>query len=133
MKVDAKKKLVTKYETTGANVHDSQVFDKLVDENDEAVLADSAYLSEEAREHLLECNCQDFIQLKGYRNHPLSEEDKKANKGRSRIRVRVEHVFGRMSQMAMDRLRTIGKERAHHQIGLSNLVYNMDRYAFLMR
>ena len=132
-KVDAKSKLVTKYETTEASVHDSRMFDKLVDESDEAVLADSAYLSEEAREHLLECNCQDFIQLKGYRNHPLSEEDKKANKGRSRIRVRVEHVFGRMSQMAMDRLRTIGKERAHHHIGLSNLVYNMDRFAFLMR
>ena len=131
--MDAKSKLVTKYETTEASVHDSRMFDKLVDESDEAVLADSAYLSEEAREHLLECNCQDFIQLKGYRNHPLSEEDKKANKGRSRIRVRVEHVFGRMSQMAMDRLRTIGKERANHHIGLSNLVYNMDRFAFLMR
>ncbi|MDP7179619.1 MAG: transposase, partial [Verrucomicrobiota bacterium] len=72
-------------------------------------------------------------QLKGYRNHPLSQEDKKRNRLRSRIRVRVEHVFGRMSQMAMDRLRTIGKERAHHHIGLSNLVYNMDRFAFLMR
>ena len=46
VKVDAKKKLVTKYETTGANVHDSRLFDKLVDESDEAVLADSAYLSE---------------------------------------------------------------------------------------
>jgi len=72
-------------------------------------------------------------QIKGYRNHPLSEEDKKTNKGTSRIRARVEHVFGRMSQMAMNRLRTIGKERAHHHNGLSNLVYNMDRFAFLMR
>ena len=35
MKVDAKKKLVTKYETTGVNVHDSRMFDKLVDESDE--------------------------------------------------------------------------------------------------
>ena len=34
-------------------------------------------MRKEAREHLLECNCHDFIQLKGYRNHPLSEEDKK--------------------------------------------------------
>ena len=133
VKVDAQKKLVTKYETTGANVHDSQVFDKLVDEKDEAILGDSAYLSEEARERLLECNCQDFIQLKGYRNHPLDEEEKKRNKQRSRIRARVEHVFGRMSQLAMDRLRTIGNERAHHHNGMSNLVYNMDRYAFLMR
>lgn len=133
VKVDAKRKLVTKYETTGANVHDSQVFEKLVDERDEAVLADSAYLSEEAREHLLKCDCEDFIQLKGNRNGPLSEEDKKSNKLRSRIRVRVEHVFGRMKQLGMDRLRTIGKERAHHHNGMSNLVYNMDRYAFLMR
>jgi len=39
-------------------------------------LADSAYLSEEAREHLLECTCDGFIQLKGYRNHPLGEEEK---------------------------------------------------------
>jgi len=50
---------------------------------------------------------------------------------RSRIRVRCEHVFGRMTQMAMDRLRTIGLPRAGQHNGLCNLVYNMDRYAFL--
>ena len=53
MKVDAKSKLVMDFETTAANVHDSQMFKELVDEKDEAVLADSAYLSESAREHLL--------------------------------------------------------------------------------
>jgi hypothetical protein len=37
---------VTDYKTTEANVHDSQVFKELVDESD------SAYLSEEAREHI---------------------------------------------------------------------------------
>ena len=52
---------------------------------------------------------------------------------RSRIRVRCEHVFGRMSQLAMDRLRTIGLVRANQHNALSNLVYNMDRYAFLCR
>ena len=55
------------------------------------------------------------------------------NKLRSRIRVRCEHVFGRMTQMAMDRLRTIGLLRAGQHNGLCNLVYNMDRYAFLCR
>ena len=64
---------------------------------------------------------------------PLSQADKVRNKMRSRIRVRVEHVFGRMSQLAMDRLRSIGLVRARQHIGLSNLVYNMDRYAFLSR
>ena len=133
MKVDAKSKLVMDFETTAANVHDSQMFKELVDEKDEAVLADSAYLSESAREYLLKCDCEDFIQLKSYRNRPLSEAQKRTNKLRSRIRVRVEHVFGRMSQLAMDRLRTIGMVRARQYDGLSNLVYNMDRYVYLMR
>ena len=38
-----------------------------------------------------------------------------------------------MSQMGMDKLRTIGLVRAHQHNALSNLVYNMDRYAFLCR
>jgi IS5 family transposase len=52
---------------------------------------------------------------------------------RSRIRVRVEHVFGRMSQMGMEIVRTIGLERGRQHNTLSNLVYNMDRFAFLIR
>ena len=55
------------------------------------------------------------------------------NKLRSRIEVRCEHIFGRISQMALDQLRSIGLARANQHIGLSNLVYNMDRYAFLCK
>jgi len=131
--VDAKTKLVSGYATTAASVHDSQVFEELIDDDDEAVFADSAYLSESNREHLLKKNCQDFILFKANRNRPLSEEELVTNKMRSRIRVRCEHVFGRMSQMAMDRLRTIGLVRANQHNAFSNLVYNMDRYAFLLR
>ena len=42
-------------------MHDSRMCDKLVDESDEAVVAESAYQSEEAREHLLECDFEDII------------------------------------------------------------------------
>jgi len=63
----------------------------------------------------------------------MIEEQQATNKLRSRIRVRCEHVFGRMTRMAMDRLRTIGLPRAGQHNGLCNLVYNMDRYAFLCR
>lgn len=132
-KVDAKSKLVIDYATSSANVHDSQLFEQLVDEQDDALLADSAYSSQSNREHLLKNNCQDFILHKAARGHPLGDEQKASNKLRSRIRVRCEHVFGRMSQMAMDRLRCIGLERANQHIALSNLIYNMDRYAFLRR
>ena len=42
-KVDLKSKLIITSQTTSAEVHDSQVFKELLDEKDEAVLADSAY------------------------------------------------------------------------------------------
>jgi len=132
-KVDAKSKLIDAYTTTPASVHDSKVLEELVDESDEAVFADSAYQSEASEAYLLSKDCQNFILFKGRRGHPLSEEEQATNKQRSRIRVRCEHVFGRMSQMAMDRLRTIGLLRAGQHNGLCNLVYNMDRYAFLCR
>ena len=132
-KVDAKSKLIDKAKTTPAQVHDSQVFKDLVDESDQAVLTDSAYYSEEHEEYLIECEAEEFLMRKAYRNKPLSEEDQKFNKGVSKIRVRVEHVFGRMKQMGMDYVRGIGLTRASQHNNLCNLVYNMDRYAFLKR
>ena len=134
LKVDAKSKLIISSETTSANVHDSQVFKDLVDRTDNAVFADSAYQSEENERYVLvDCDCEDFIMFKGRRGKPLSEEEKETNSLRSRIRVRVEHVFGRMSQMGMDVVRSIGLKRGKQHNTLSNLVYNMDRYAFLTR
>ena len=45
--------------------------------------------------------------------------------------MRYEHVFGRMSKM--DRLRAIRLVRANKHKAFSKLVYNMDRYASLLR
>jgi len=130
-KVDVKSKLIDIYTTTAASVHDSQVFKELVSDEDNAVLADSAYHSEEHEDYLIECNSEEFLMRKAYKNKPLSEEEKIFNKKVSRIRVRVEHVFGRMKHMGMDLIRSVGLERAKQHNSLCNLVYNLDRYAFL--
>lgn len=133
IKVDAKSKLIIKGVTTSGNVHDSQVFKDLVDEKDNAVFADSAYRSEEIEKYVLEtCDSEEFIMLKGTRGKPLSEEEKATNKRLSRIRVRVEHVFGRMKQLGMDYVRSIGLPRARQHNTLCNLVYNLDRYRVLI-
>ena len=66
-------------------------------------------------------------------NSPLSEEEVKTNHTTSRMRVRVEHVFGRTTQMGADFCRSIGLQRATSHNHLSNLTYNMGRYALLMR
>jgi len=132
-KVDAKSKLIISATTTSANVHDSQVFEELLDEKDNAVLADSAYHSEEHEAYLLKIDAQEFLMRKATRNHPLSLEEVERNHRVSRIRVRVEHVFARMSQMGAHLCRSIGLKRAKSHNHLSNLVYNMDRYAYLAK
>lgn len=133
-KVDLKSKLIVCSETTSAEVHDSQVFKQLLDEKDNAVLADSAYHSEENEDYVLgEINAEEYLMRKSRRNTPLGEQEIKTNHTISRMRVRVEHVFGRMAQMGADLCRSIGIRRAKSHNHLCNLTYNMDRYALLAR
>ena len=69
---------------------------------------------------------------RAYRNRPLSDAQKEANRERSRTRAKVEHVFGGMVQSMGGKLeRVIGQARIETQIGLKNLVYNFKRYVFL--
>jgi Transposase DDE domain len=48
------------------------------------------------------------------------------------MRVRIEHVFGRMKQLGMDYVRSIGLSRAGQHNTLCNLLYNLDRYRVLI-
>lgn len=70
----------------------------------------------------------------GARDCPLTEEQKASNREKSRTRVRVEHIFGTMTNdMRGISIRTIGSARAHVQIGLMNLTYNIKRAVVLIR
>lgn len=133
VKADLKTKLIIHARTTPASVHDSQVFEELLDENDQAVLADSAYHSAEHEAHLIKLNAQEFLMRKATRGQALSAAEQQTNHTISRMRVRVEHIFARMAQMGADMCRSIGLKRATQHNHLSNLVYNMDRYACLAR
>ena len=133
VKADLKTKLILRSSTTPASVHDSQVFEELLDDKDQAVLADSAYHSAEHEAHLIKLNAQEFLMRKATRGHALSEAEQRTNHTISRMRVRVEHIFARMAQMGADWCRSIGLKRATQHNHLSNLVYNMDRYACLVR
>ena len=132
-------KLVHSYQVTDAAVHDSQVFEELldqsVDEHDKkrAVYADSAYRSQEQEDQLAAENLPSQICEKGARNHPLTDAQKASNHEKSKVRARVEHVFGAQAQMGGHLVRTIGRLRAEVKIGLMNLVYNMVRLGQLLR
>ena len=134
--VDRRHKLVRRYEVTDASVHDSQVFDDVLDADNSAsdVWADSAYRSAETEKKLTEKGLRSRIHHKGYRNKPLSDRQKRGNTTRSRVRARVEHVFGAHSNdMGGTLVRSIGLVRAKARIGLKNLAYNMRRLTQLER
>lgn len=99
-KVDTKSKFINTYVVTDASVHDSQALEDLLDEKDEGQLlhADSAYTGEEQEKTIEKYKMKNKVHEKGYRNTPLTEEQKNSNKEKSKTRARVEHVFGFMEQ-----------------------------------
>ena len=135
--VDDKLKLVTKWTSTDASVHDSQAFEAVLRSPEEGganVSADSAYRSDQAEALLAKSGHNSRIHERSYRDAPLTEEQKALNKEKSSIRARVEHVFGHMhTALGGMLIRSIGKLRAKVNIGLMNLTYNMSRVEILIR
>jgi IS5 family transposase len=136
VKVDRESKLIIEFAVTDASVHDSREIVGLVDEKDKEIFADSAYVGEALHVEIQEKNPRVKLQIneKGYRNRPLTEEQKASNKEKSKVRARVEHIFGHMAN-SMEGLfiRCIGIRRARCAIALKNLAYNLSRYAYLTR
>jgi IS5 family transposase len=134
MCVDVKHKLIRGYEVTDASVHDSRVFEDLLDEGNTSrdVWADAAYRSEGAIENMEADGYREHIQRKGVRGKELTEWEKQGNRTRAKTRARIEHVFGVQAKRAGCLIvRTIGIWRARAKIGLRNLAYNLDRYGTL--
>jgi len=134
--VDRRHKLVRRYHVTNASVHDSQVVEVILDANNTAsdVWADSVYRSTEIEEMLEDKGLTSCIHRKGSRNKFLSKREEQGNKTHSKVRVRVEHVFGaQTNDMVGTLVRSIGIIRAKTRIGLINLTYNMRRMVQLER
>ena len=128
--VDRQHKVIRRYAVTSAEQHDSQVFEELLDPGNSSgdVWADSAYRSALREALLRTANYRSRIHRKGSRGRALNAREKEANRKRSKVRARVEHVFAQQSNRLV---RTIGQARAEVKIGLMNMVCNMRRLAWL--
>jgi IS5 family transposase len=132
--IDAGCKFIRCYEVTDASVHDSQVFTELLDSENTSkdVWADSAYRSAHSLEELKKQGYREHLQRKGCRSKKLSEREKQGNRTRSKVRSRVEHVFGVQAMRAVSALtRGVGLIRIKAKIGLRNLAYNLARFSLL--
>ncbi len=128
-------KIIRDYKITDASVHDSNVFEEILDETNTScdVYADSAYRSAEHEANLKEKKFRPHLQRKGCKGHQLTSWEKQGNRTRSRVRSMIEHVFGAIHQRAGNViLRTIGISMAEVKLGLRNIAYNMDRFCTLM-
>jgi IS5 family transposase len=131
---DQATKLIQRYEVTPAHVHDSQVFETLLDTETadakgrkRAAYADSAYRSQAHEERLAGIGVDSQIHEKGSRAAPLTDEQKAGNREKSKVRARVEHLFAAQAAMGGHLVRSIGLKRAEVKAGLLNLAYNMRR------
>lgn len=136
IKVDRQSKLITEFETSTASVHDSQMLEHVVGEEDSGheLYADSAYRSRTISERLRQLGIRNRIHAKGVRGKPLGTLQRAKNRSKSATRARVEHVFGFMrTNMKGLSVRCIGLARATARITLMNIVYNIYRCSVLIR
>jgi IS5 family transposase len=133
-KVDKDSKMIVKHIVTAASEHDSQELVNLMDEKDKEGWGDSGYVGVAILAALMlkVPGLKMHICEKGYKNKPLTEEQKAGNREKSRVRSRVEHVYGYMTNsMGGLIVRSIGLARAKCSTALKDLTYNMCRYAYL--
>lgn len=133
---DMKYKLIRSYETTPANVSDIHCFEGVLRDNqvDKKVWADSAYYSEKMEKRLHELGYASRV-IRRYGKHlPSSSALGREMQRRAKLRKRVEHIFGFMTNsMGGKFVRTIGLARARFKTGMMSLVYNLCRFEQLHR
>lgn len=128
IKADQGTKLITSYAVSSASKHDSQELETLMDHADagQPLFGDAAYVGFE--ELIEEYQMINQIHEKGSGAKKLTESQKASNRKKSKIRARIEHVFGFMTNsMNAMYIHTIGLMRAAAKIGLTNLTYNIMR------
>jgi IS5 family transposase len=96
--VDSKPKLFLSIVVTPAIFHDSPVLGDLLQGDETRMWDESTYTGQKEVIRETSTNASDFTQKKAYSNWPLSEQDESANRYKSKVRVRVEHIFGVMKR-----------------------------------
>lgn len=126
--VDVRHKLVRRVFVSTASTHDSQVLPWDAGNTKKIFYGDSAYKSREIDDHLAQRAVVNRINRRAYRGNPLKGHDRRFNRTSSRVRCRVEHVFGQVKVWGRKiQLRSIGLARAKLGIGMKFLVYNLAR------
>lgn len=111
---------------TAANVHDSTVLGELLHGGEQAVIADSAYQSQQAEQMATAAGIDWRVCERAARGKPLTKQQQKRNRAISRVRAFGEHPYRIVKQLwghAKVRYRGLAKNlgQLHMCFGLANL------------
>lgn len=90
---ESRRGLVHSIVVTNAGVHDSQAMDELLHGEESAVYGDKAYADTGRREAIESRGIEWYVDRKGTRGNPLTQEDKDWNHHQHRTRAKGEHAF----------------------------------------
>jgi transposase, IS5 family len=130
--VDSQTGLAHSAVVTAANVHDKHPLPNLLHGNEQRVYGDSAYASQKDLIHSKAAKAKDFTNQRTRRNGVVNEVLKARNRNKSKIRARVEHVFGvvkRLWGFGKVRYRGLAKNatRAFAALALANIYLSRQR------
>jgi IS5 family transposase len=133
--VDSQTGLTHSAAVTAANVHDKHALEDLLHGEERRVYGDSAYASQKAliREHAPQA--KDFTNQRTRKGGEIDEAERSRNRNKSKIRARVEHVFGVVKRLwGFSKVRYRGLEknanRSFVMLGLANLYLSRRKLAF---
>lgn len=130
--VDSQSGLTHSAVVTAANVHDKHPLPHLLHGSERRVYGDSAYASQKQLIGSKAPRAKDFTNQRTQRNGIVDEAARDKNRNKSRIRARVEHVFGvvkRLWGFGKVRYRGLAKNatRAFTALALANIYLGRSR------
>jgi IS5 family transposase len=131
IKADSKTKIITAYKVTTANISDGDIVSELLSKKEDGgqpFYGDAAYNNKKLVKFYKKIGVINRTNKQGYRDHQLTEKERQQNRKKSKVRCRVEHVFGFLvNTMRSKYLKYRSLVRNAAAIGLMNLTYNLFR------
>ena len=126
--VDSKTKLIHSVVATPANVADATVLPELLHGQETRVWGDQAYRGQTEVIHACAPNAKDFTHRRYRYQDQVDEGERRKNRVKSRVRSKVEHVFGVLKlKFGFVKVRYRGLAKNAHRLLVTSALVNLFR------
>ena len=132
LSIDRRFNFVRRYHVTVASSYDGKLLDRILSPENTAkdVWGDTAYHHQQNEVLIEREGLRSQLHHKKPHRRPMTKQTRRANRQKSGIRAKVEHVFAVQKERMNLFIRTIGIKRAAVKIAMANLVYNFNKLIF---